>query len=269
MRRCLCSGSCDLAIRDAFTTYLGIASELFVWSVGPRSERRTRGQSSRTPPHCPLSVGWFLGCHNFASASEILFPCHRRGTHVTKTTSHFPSFSPASSSRSKSMTFCSSFSFPAALASFSCSVTCRPYSETLENVGDASNSWRRTLPVAPVAPSMSAERPARVDPAGQSALARIPRLSFTHLPFLSAAVIFVWGRHSFAPKLQGKCIYCLSVASTPSGTLSKLDNRRIICSSSATPTPRHWPLCHPPATHFGEGRRRHFTLRNGCVNVIN
>jgi hypothetical protein len=63
-------------------------------------------------------------------------------THAMNTTSHCPSFSPASSTRSKSMTFCSNFPLAWAGKS-SAGVTRRPTSQTRENVGDAMSSWRR------------------------------------------------------------------------------------------------------------------------------
>jgi hypothetical protein len=79
------------------------------------------------------------------------------GTHAMNKTSHFPSFQAPASSFSNSTTFCSSFSFP--MPSFSASVTFRPYSPTLVNCEDASSSFSIWLPVWPVAPMTSAERP--------------------------------------------------------------------------------------------------------------
>ncbi len=80
----------------------------------------------------------------------------KKRTHVMKTTSQLPSFSPASSSRSKSMTFCSSFSLACA-GSSSADVTRLPASQTREKFGDVMSSRKRCRPVWPVAPSMSAD----------------------------------------------------------------------------------------------------------------
>lgn len=79
-----------------------------------------------------------------------------RQTHAMNTTSHCPSFSPASSNRSKSMTFCSIFPLACA-GNSSAGVTRRPASQTRVNVVDAMSSRRRWRPVWPVAPKMSAD----------------------------------------------------------------------------------------------------------------
>lgn len=119
---------------------------------------RTLGRFFRTPRRCQQPCESSRDYQYQQSA-----PVRREAEgsrYVMKTTSHFLSFSPASSSFSKSMIFCSSLSLPVAI--FSGAVMCLPYSETLEYLGDASSSCRSTLPVAPVAPRMSALRPAHV-----------------------------------------------------------------------------------------------------------
>ena len=74
-----------------------------------------------------------------------------------KMTSHFPAFSPASSSFSKSTVFCSNFSCPDVI--WSRGVTLRPYSPTRVKCGDDSSSFSKYFPVAPVAPMRSADWP--------------------------------------------------------------------------------------------------------------
>jgi len=72
-------------------------------------------------------------------------------TYVMNTTSHFPWFRPDSWSFSKSMTFCSSLSFPLTMCSDG--VRRRPYSPTRVKWGEASRfcrTWRPAWPVAPI-----------------------------------------------------------------------------------------------------------------------
>lgn len=76
-------------------------------------------------------------------------------TYVMNTTSHFPSFRPASSIFSKSITFCSTLLL--APPSWSAGVTRRPYSPTREKSFEARSSFKRCFPVAPVAPMINAD----------------------------------------------------------------------------------------------------------------
>ena len=128
------------------------------------------------------------------------------------------------------MTFCWSFSFPA--ASFPCSVTCRPYSKTLVNEGDASSSWRTALPVAPVAPRMSAERPTHTRPRSQDARRTQDRVPVTsHLrPLRLSVVILVRGKLIRPQETAGQGAY---IAPHPrqSRRLGTAGGRYIICSA--------------------------------------
>ena len=141
-----------LAAWAALTTYLKI------W-ISQACIIRTKGFNS-------LPINFLEGCCWSSSTSRSSQPGDRSvmwtalpkyKPYVIKTTSQLPAFSPASSSFSKSTTFCSNFSFPEGI--WSSGVTLRPYSPTWVKCGDDSNSLRTCFPVAPVAPITSADWP--------------------------------------------------------------------------------------------------------------
>ena len=102
-------------------------------------------QSSQTQPLIQHSPSLCPTCPMVNLASSAATALKLEVTYVMKTTSHFPSFNPASSTFSKSISFCSNFSFPVVILLRG--VTLRPYSPTLVKWVEDRSSFRTFLPV--------------------------------------------------------------------------------------------------------------------------